>query len=65
MATPWPSPNGYEGPLDEARQVLWGFADAITCDGVILGERAKREHGWRPSRHSIVDELRSYAPVAS
>jgi hypothetical protein len=25
------------------------------------GERAKRELDWRPSRRSIVEELRSYA----
>lgn len=50
-----------EWPLDEARQVLWGFADAIACDQVISGELAKVELGWSPSRQSIVDELRSYA----
>ena len=49
-------------PLDEARQVLWSFADGIACDQVISGELAKRELGWRPSRHSILDELRSSAP---
>ena len=46
-------------PLDEARQALWGFADAIACDQVISGALARSELGWRPSRHSIVDELRS------
>jgi len=50
-----------EWPLEEARQVLGGFADAIACDQVVSGQRAVRELGWRPSRHSIVDELRSYA----
>ena len=54
-----------EWPLDEARQVLWGFADAIACDQVISGALAKSELGWRPSRHSIVDELRSYAKAAA
>ena len=48
-------------PPDEARQVLWGFADAITCDQVVSGGLAERELGWSPSRPSIVDELRSYA----
>ncbi len=48
-------------PLGEARQVLRGFADGIACDQVISGELAKHELGWSPSRHSIVDELRSYA----
>lgn len=50
-----------EWPLDEARQVLWGFADAIACDQLVSGELAERELNWRPSRHSIIDELRSYA----
>ena len=49
-------------PLDDARQMLWGFADAIACDQVISGELAEAELGWSPSRHSIIDELRSYAP---
>lgn len=52
-------------PLDEARQTLWAFADAIACDQVISGEKAKRELGWRPTRRSIVDELRAYASVAA
>jgi nucleoside-diphosphate-sugar epimerase len=52
-------------PLDEARQSLGGFADAIACDQLVSGERAKRELGWRPSRHSILHELRSYAPPAA
>ncbi|RYC28825.1 NAD-dependent epimerase/dehydratase family protein [Lichenibacterium minor] len=50
-----------EWPLDDARQALWGFADAIACDQVISGELAQRELGWSPSRHSIIDELRSYS----
>ena len=50
--------------LDDARQALWGFADAIACDQVVSGELARSELGWRPSRHSIVDELRSYTPAA-
>ena len=52
-------------PLEEARQALGGFADAIACDQVVSGERAERELGWRPSRHSILDELRSYASPAA
>lgn len=50
-----------EWPLEEARQALWSFADAIACDQLVSGELAKGELGWRPSRHSILDELRSYA----
>lgn len=52
-------------PLDEARQSLWAFADAITCDQVVCGDKAKRELDWRPSRRSIVEELRSYASAAA
>ena len=52
-------------PLDEAQQALWGFTDGIACDQVISGELAVRELGWSPSRHSIVDELRSYAATAA
>lgn len=54
-----------EWPLDDARQALRGFADAIACDQVISGELAERELGWRPRRPSILDELRSYAPAAA
>ena len=35
-------------PLDEARQSLGGFADAIACDQAVSGERAKRALGWPP-----------------
>ena len=49
-----------EWPLDEARQALGSFADAIACDQVISGDLARSELGWSPSRHSIIDELRSY-----
>ena len=52
-------------PLDEARQALWSFADGIAYDQVISGELAKLELGWSPSRHSIIDELRSYAPTTA
>ena len=54
-----------EWPLDDARQALWGFADAIACDQVISGQLAEVELGWSPSHHSIVDELRSYGPTAA
>jgi nucleoside-diphosphate-sugar epimerase len=54
-----------EWPLDDARKTLWGFADAIACDQVISGGLAQSELGWSPSRHSIVDELRSYAAPAA
>jgi nucleoside-diphosphate-sugar epimerase len=51
-------------PLDDARQVLWGFADAIACDQVIAGELAQHELDWRPSRRSILEDLRSFASTA-
>ncbi|MEG3162668.1 NAD-dependent epimerase/dehydratase family protein [Sphingomonas sp. LB2R24] len=51
-------------PLEEARRALGGFADAIACDQLVSGEHAERALGWRPSRHSILDELRAYAPPA-
>jgi nucleoside-diphosphate-sugar epimerase len=52
-------------PLDEARLVLWAFADAIASNAVVSGEKAERELGWRPSRRSIVDEFRSYRLAAA
>ncbi len=54
-----------EWPLDDARKMLWDFADAIACDQVISGELAEVELGWRPSRHPIIDELRSYGQPAA
>ncbi len=54
-----------EWPLEEARQALGGFADAIACDQVVSSIRAERELGWHPLRHSILEELRSYASPAS
>lgn len=50
-----------EWPIEAARQELGGFADVIACDQIVSGAKARRELGWRPSRHSIADELRSYA----
>lgn len=48
-------------PIEEARRVLRDFADAIALDQVVSGEKAERDLAWRPSRRSIVEELRSYA----
>ncbi|WP_149313758.1 NAD-dependent epimerase/dehydratase family protein [Methylobacterium sp. P1-11] len=50
-------------PIEDARSTLGPFADAIACDQVVSGEKAKSELGWRPSRVSIVEELRSYRSV--
>jgi nucleoside-diphosphate-sugar epimerase len=52
-------------PLDEARKVLWGFADAIATDQTISGDKARHELGWLPSRASIIDEMRAYALAAA
>jgi nucleoside-diphosphate-sugar epimerase len=52
-----------EWPLDQARLALGPFADAMACDQLVSADKAKRELGWRPSRRSILDELRSYAPA--
>jgi nucleoside-diphosphate-sugar epimerase len=54
-----------EWPIDDARQALSGFADAIAADAVISGDLARSELGWQPSRHSILDELRSYGSAIS
>jgi nucleoside-diphosphate-sugar epimerase len=54
-----------EWPISDAREALWGFADAIAADAVISGDLAVLELGWRPSRHSIIDELSSYASATS
>jgi nucleoside-diphosphate-sugar epimerase len=45
-------------PLDEARAVLGPFADALALDQQVSAERA-HALGWRPSRPSVLDELRS------
>lgn len=52
-------------PLEVARQALGGFADAIACDQLVSRKHAERAFGWRPSRHSILDELRSYTSPAA
>ena len=54
-----------EWPLDDARRSLHGLADAIACDQVVSGELAVSELGWRPSRPSILDELRSCARTSA
>lgn len=44
-------------PLEEARQRLGPFADALACDQVVLARRA-REVGWRPA-HTYRDAVGS------
>ena len=49
-------------PLEEAREVLGAYADALALDQQVSAERA-RALDWKPSRPSVLDELRagSYA----
>jgi nucleoside-diphosphate-sugar epimerase len=51
-------------PLDEARQQLGAYADALVLDQRISAEKAKRELGWSPQAPSILDYLRSRSHVA-
>ncbi|WP_336761274.1 NAD-dependent epimerase/dehydratase family protein [Asaia sp. VD9] len=44
-------------PIEEARQSLRGFADAIACDQVISGGKAQAELGWRPVMGTILQEF--------
>lgn len=50
-------------PVDEARKVLWAFADACVLDQQVSGQRAKTLLGWRPQAPSIYEEFEqgSYA----
>lgn len=48
-AEPW--------PLEDARARLGVYADALALDQQVSAERA-RALGWRPSRPSVLDELR-------
>lgn len=50
-------------PLDEARQSLGGFADALALDQQISADKAKRLLGWTPKAPSVLEELEhgSYA----
>jgi nucleoside-diphosphate-sugar epimerase len=51
-------------PLDEAREVLGAYADALALDQQVAAERAAGL-GWNPSRPSVLDELRTGSYVAS
>lgn len=52
-----------EWPLDDAREKLGSYADALALDQQVSAERAILL-GWTPSRPSVLDDLRtgSYAP---
>lgn len=51
-------------PLEDARQKLGGFADALALDQRISAERAERLLGWAPRPPDVLEDLRggSYAP---
>lgn len=53
-------------PLAEARKMLGPFADALTLDQQISGEKAGKELGWSPRAKSPLDDLKmgSYAQAA-
>jgi nucleoside-diphosphate-sugar epimerase len=53
-------------PLAEARKTLGPFADALTLDQQISGEKARRELGWSPRGKSPLEDLKSgsYAQAA-
>jgi nucleoside-diphosphate-sugar epimerase len=44
-------------PLDEARQTLGAYADALALDQNITSSRAQSKLGWRPRRTGVLDEL--------
>lgn len=44
-------------PVEEARQSLGPFADALTLDQQVSGERARRLLGWSPAAPSLLEEL--------
>jgi nucleoside-diphosphate-sugar epimerase len=50
-------------PLEEARQKLGGYADALVLDQRASGRRARELLGWSPSRPGIMEDLEhgSYA----
>lgn len=50
-------------PLEEAREELGAYADALALDQRLSGARARRALGWSPSAPSVFEELErgSYA----
>jgi nucleoside-diphosphate-sugar epimerase len=58
--------NVVSWPLEEARKTLGPFADALALDQQVSGDRARRLLDWRPSKPSILEDLRhgSYAAKA-
>ena len=44
-------------PLEQAREKMGLFADALMLDQQISGDRARRLLGWNPRRPSVLEEL--------
>jgi nucleoside-diphosphate-sugar epimerase len=44
-------------PLEEARQTMGAYADALAMDQRISAAKAMRELGWSPRRKSVLEEL--------
>lgn len=50
----------------EAEEVWGGAVEAFLLDHVVSADRARRELGWTPRRHGLLDELRTARlPLAS
>lgn len=45
-------------PMDQARERFGGVADCLVLDQRVGSTRAGRELGWKPSRPSVLDEIR-------
>jgi len=45
--------------LEDAREVMGRFADALVLDQRISGEKAVRELQWNPKRRGVLEELRA------
>jgi hypothetical protein len=44
-------------PLDDARQSLGPFADALALDQTVSGERARRALAWEPHGPGLIADL--------
>jgi len=45
-------------PIEEARKVIGGFADALALDQIVSSAKARTMLGWKPSAPSVLDDLR-------
>ena len=46
-----------EWPLEEARETLGAYADALVLDQQATGKRAEELLGWRPSRPDVIADI--------